>query len=346
VITVTLLPDKEGMFFFQHRNYEVVSSRRGSSVVRRYSDFVWLLDCLHKRYPFRQLPLLPPKRVAVNGTHIGGSDLAFVEKRRRGLVRFANALVKHPVLNQEQLVVMFLTVPTELAVWRKQATISVQEEFAGKTLAPGLEASMSSLTLQETFETVRAGIRRSADDYIGLCALMERLSKRSSGVAADSLRFSQALADLLADSQDTYALDTNDVPLLNEGIKSSARHLQTHATLLEDETAVCELGVLEDLKMQRDCLVSMRDLFDRRDRFAKDGIPQLERRIEVSEAKLQALRYKPDGMGKASEVERLEGSIVSVSLSQSLTLLLTILEFWSRCLSDGSATSFRLAGCR
>ena len=64
VITVTLLPEKEGMFMFQHRNYEVKSARRGSSVVRRYSDFVWLLDCLHRRYPFRQLPLLPPKRVA------------------------------------------------------------------------------------------------------------------------------------------------------------------------------------------------------------------------------------------------------------------------------------------
>lgn len=63
-ITITLLPEKEGMFMFQHRNYEVKSARRGSSVVRRYSDFVWLLDCLHKRYPFRQLPLLPPKRVA------------------------------------------------------------------------------------------------------------------------------------------------------------------------------------------------------------------------------------------------------------------------------------------
>ncbi|KAL9040637.1 MAG: hypothetical protein Q9214_004406, partial [Letrouitia sp. 1 TL-2023] len=63
-ITVTLLPDKEGMFMFQHRNYEVRSARRGSTVIRRYSDFVWLLDCLHKRYPFRQLPLLPPKRVA------------------------------------------------------------------------------------------------------------------------------------------------------------------------------------------------------------------------------------------------------------------------------------------
>ena len=63
-VVVTLLPEKEGMFMFQHHNYEVRSARRASSVVRRYSDFVWLLDCLHKRYPFRALPLLPPKRVA------------------------------------------------------------------------------------------------------------------------------------------------------------------------------------------------------------------------------------------------------------------------------------------
>ena len=62
-VTVTLLPEKEGMFLFQHHNYEVKTTRKGTSVVRRYSDFVWLLDCLHKRYPFRRLPLLPPKRV-------------------------------------------------------------------------------------------------------------------------------------------------------------------------------------------------------------------------------------------------------------------------------------------
>jgi len=63
-VTITLLPEKEGMFMFQHHNYEVKCARKASSVIRRYSDFVWLLDCLHKRYPFRQLPLLPPKRVA------------------------------------------------------------------------------------------------------------------------------------------------------------------------------------------------------------------------------------------------------------------------------------------
>lgn len=111
IVTVNLLDEKEGMFMFQHRNYEVASVRRNSKVIRRYSDFVWLLDCLHKRYPFRQLPLLPPKRVQINGNHIA-ADSSFLEKRRRGLARFANALVRHPVLREEQLVVMFLTVPT------------------------------------------------------------------------------------------------------------------------------------------------------------------------------------------------------------------------------------------
>lgn len=49
--------------------------------------------------------------VLVNGRHLS-SDITFIEKRRRGLVRFVNALVRHPVLSQEQLIVMFLTVPT------------------------------------------------------------------------------------------------------------------------------------------------------------------------------------------------------------------------------------------
>lgn len=41
VVTVSVLPEKEGMFMFQHRNYQIASSRRGSRVVRRYSDFAW-----------------------------------------------------------------------------------------------------------------------------------------------------------------------------------------------------------------------------------------------------------------------------------------------------------------
>ncbi|KAK2789207.1 Sorting nexin mvp1 [Onygenales sp. PD_12] len=309
VITINMLPEKEGMFLFQHRNYEVKSARRGSSVIRRYSDFVWLVDCLQKRYPFRQIPLLPPKRVAVNGTHLAADSTSFLDKRRKGLVRFANALVRHPVLNQEQLVVMFLTVPTELSVWRKQATISVQEEFTGKPLPPDLEDSLPP-TLTETFDRVRSGIKRSADIYINLCNLLDRLAKRNQGLAADQFRFSRALQALTDCTSDTYAVDTNDVPLLNNGINSTARHLIASQSLLEDEARAWDDGVLEDLKRQRDCLVAMRDLFDRRDRYAKDNIPQLERRIESNERKLQDLRTRPAGTVKPGEVEKVEDSII------------------------------------
>lgn len=48
----------------------------------------------------------------VNGTHLSADSNSFLEKRRRGLIRFTNSLVRHPILGQEQLVVMFLTVPT------------------------------------------------------------------------------------------------------------------------------------------------------------------------------------------------------------------------------------------
>ncbi|CAD6567299.1 MAG: Sorting nexin mvp1 [Alectoria sarmentosa] len=289
-VTVTLLPEKEGMFMFQHHNYEVKSARRASLVVRRYSDFVWLLD--------------------LNGRHLS-ADVTFMEKRRRGLVRFVNTLVRHPVLSQEQLVVMFLTVPThqELAVWRKQATISVQEEFVGKTLPSGLEDSLPT-NLSETFDTVRSGVRESSEKYIGLCGLLERLAKRNQGIAADYLRLSQALMAVTEMSQSTYATDTNDVPLLNEGISSTAKHLTTSQSLLEDEARAWDEGVLEDFKNQRDTLVSIRDMFDRRDRYAKDNIPYLERRIESNENKLAGLMGRPEGApARPGEQEKLEQAV-------------------------------------
>ncbi|KAF3483365.1 uncharacterized protein GIQ15_02689 [Arthroderma uncinatum] len=302
VIAIQMLPEKEGMFLFQHRNYEVKSARKATSVIRRYSDFVWLVDCLQKKFPFRQIPLLPPKRVAADSN-------SFLDKRRRGLVRFANALVRHPVLNQEQLVVMFFTVPTELAVWRKQASISVQEEFTDKPLPPDLEDSLPS-NLTDTFDTVRSGVRRSAEIHINLCLLMDRLVKRHQGLAAEQFRVSRALHALTESTMDTYAADTGDVPLLNNGINATANHLQTSQGLLEDEAKAWDLGVLEDLKAQRDCLVAMRDVFDRRDRYAKDNIPQLERRIESNEKKLQAIRAKPEEAVKPGEAKKVEDAII------------------------------------
>lgn len=189
----------------------------------------------------------------------------------------------------------------------------MQEEFAGKSLTPGLEDSLP-LNLSETFDTVRSGVMQSTEKYIGLCGLLERLTKRNQGVAADYLRFSQALLNLTEVSQSTYAIDTNDIPSLNAGIGSTARHLTTSQSLLEDEARAWDEGVLEDFKKQRDTLVGVRDMFDRRDRYAKDNIPQLERRIENNETKLAGLMGRPEGAAsKPGEQEKLEQAVRAVS---------------------------------
>ena len=170
--------------------------------------------------------------------------------------------------------------------------------------------------LSETFDTVRAGVRRSVDAYINLCSLLERLAKRNQGVAADYLRFSHGLMTLIEASESTYAIDTSDVPSMNQGISSTATHLMTSQNLLEDEARAWDEGVLEDFKKQRDALVSVRDMFDRRDRYAKNNIPQLERRIEGNEHKLANLMARPEGAPvKSGEQEKLEQAVRAVSSS-------------------------------
>lgn len=155
-------------------------------------------------------------------------------------------------------------------------------------------------------------MRRSADLYINACNLMDRLAKRSEGVAADHARMAVSLASLTEVSADTYATDTNDVPLLNDGLVATSKRLKTAQNLLEDESKAWETGVLEDLKRQRDALVSVREMFDRRERLDKDNIPTLERRIQNNETKLAGLRAKPEGLVKPGEVERVVESIIKV----------------------------------
>lgn len=188
----------------------------------------------------------------------------------------------------------------------------MQEEFIGRTLPPTLEDSLPQ-NLQETFDTVRSGVRRSADLYINLCNLVERLCKRKEAIAAEYGRFGLNLTSITETTNDAFAIDTNDVPLLNEGVKATAKHLSTSQGLLEDESRAWDEGVLEDLKSIRDGMVALRDLFDRRDRLARDNIPQLEKRIYASENKLSGIKAKGDA-AKPGEAEKVENSIVNVSL--------------------------------
>ncbi|KAF5101813.1 hypothetical protein D0Z00_000675 [Geotrichum galactomycetum] len=78
-ISISVAPKREGTFLFRHVNYIVEGTlptiRDGGAtsfqkprfkVIRRYSDFVWLLESLQKKYPFRLLPILRNEPLEVN----------------------------------------------------------------------------------------------------------------------------------------------------------------------------------------------------------------------------------------------------------------------------------------
>lgn len=194
---------------------------------------------------------------------------------------------------------MFLTVPTELSVWRKQATISVVDEHTTRlqSLTPAqLKDIENSLppNLEQTFETVRSGLRKSAEIYIGLCSLVERLGKRQEGLASELGRFAMALDGLTDVSEATYAIDTGDIAGLNEGLRCVGRFLGNAQGMMVDESKGWEEGVLEDLKRQRDGLVAMREMFDRRERMSGDAVASLEKRILAAEKKIEVIKARPD----------------------------------------------------
>lgn len=67
-IKIKEVPEKEGLLF-KHINYAItheiklgMSGPGTKKVIRRYSDFAWLLEFLLKKYPFRVIPGLPPKK--------------------------------------------------------------------------------------------------------------------------------------------------------------------------------------------------------------------------------------------------------------------------------------------
>lgn len=120
-IQVREIPQKEGLLF-KHTNYQVIKDEY--KVIRRYSDFAWLVEYLLRKYTFRIIPQLPPKKF---GT--ANNDTLFLQRRRRGLQRFLNQLCKHPILSKENIVQMFLTVPDDFSNWRKVAQFDWDNEF-------------------------------------------------------------------------------------------------------------------------------------------------------------------------------------------------------------------------
>ncbi|KAI8070910.1 hypothetical protein BC940DRAFT_339721 [Gongronella butleri] len=299
-IKVTIAPEREG-FIFKHVNYIIESQKRSSIVLRRFSDFWWLMEVLNRRYPFRMLPNLPPKK-------LGGRDAAFLEKRRKGLSRFINAVVRHPILRTDPVVTKFLTEPTELAPWRKQHPPSLEEEFRRKQYNMDDIRAVLPNDFLDQMEKTRSGVVAAIGHYVNLCYIMERTIRRMHGQATDYVRYSIALNSLAESEHRYHAAECRPCQLIVQGYENVAKHMQKESSILDHQVGLSTDGVLENLKRVRDLLVSFRELVDRKDRLASDNADALIKRISTTKTKITQNRGVP---GMEAEVDKLAASLQS-----------------------------------
>ncbi|KAI9469069.1 MAG: hypothetical protein EXX96DRAFT_512860 [Benjaminiella poitrasii] len=312
-VTVTVAPEREG-FIFKHVNYIVTNEKRSSIVLRRYSDFWWLMEVLLRRYPFRALPNLPPKKLGgskliiqqerkISYSFAAIGDAVFLEKRRKGLSRFINAIICHPVLRHDEIVERFLTEPSELLAWRKQNPPNLDEEFKRKPHPIGELENITPTNLEEQLQKTQKRVAAGIHHYVNLCFIMERMIRRMHGQATDFSRYSIALNSLAEAELRYHAGECRNCQQVVRGYETVSKHMQTESSLLEDQVGHATDGVLENLKRFRDLLVSFRDLDERRSKLSVNQADVITKRVQANRTKVHQNKGVP---GLEAEVEKLE----------------------------------------
>ncbi|KAL2917240.1 Sorting nexin mvp1 [Polyrhizophydium stewartii] len=282
-IELSVAPERGG-FVFKHINYVLVSKLKNSSVLRRYSDFLWLADVLSKRYPFRILPSLPPKKAV-------GADQVFIEKRRRSLARFMNFVVNHPVFRKDDMVFNFLIWSTDIQSFRNSQAISVEEEFNSLQLSEEMRQSVP-LDVAERTKKFQGTIDFRLQQIHSQCAVMEHAAARMQETAQDYERFG-AILNKIADQPDEADPDPGHA----SKAAAEGRHIASafkNSSQVYQEQALSTLdGLVEGLFAHRDMLHALQELMQRKDRSISGlMIDSVTKRIQQNRAKLNELAHR------------------------------------------------------
>ena len=85
--------------------YDISTPQFNWVVNRRYSDFIWLRDCLKYFFPGEILPILPKKKI---GNRNFEED--FINKRAKGLQNFMNEIINNEKYKASEVLNIFLSV--------------------------------------------------------------------------------------------------------------------------------------------------------------------------------------------------------------------------------------------
>eukprot|EP00949_MAST-11_sp_MAST-11-sp1_P002936 g2936.t1 len=165
------------------------------TVVRRYSDFVWLRGELVREFPGAIIPALPDKSM------LGRFTATFVENRRRALEKCLNRIAKHALLSGSDHFKVFLEANEESFAAQKSA--AAQEVKSNSKGIFGWLQSSAQVTYAKVTGANASREKTEADrrfdalqEYVGsLETQLTQVATHTSGMIRRSQELGQALFD-------------------------------------------------------------------------------------------------------------------------------------------------------
>lgn len=307
-VSVHLNPNLEGSLLQKHHVWIVVSNNAKSSTERRYSDFVWLLDCLQKRYPFRLLPSLPPKSIQYQG-HFIGQDEGFLDRRKKGLERCLNVLINHPVIKLDGILASFLNEPNDLSATRKQSNLSLAEESTTFTLSSSQLASLPP-DLEARLTTLRQRLPIQIETWTKLSITADRLAHRRLNQSQEWSKFSEGLEGAVKLEEEGMEWRPREMRKTEREIRDLGKTSKEVAGREEESAKRALEGWVEDVKRHRELYTNLRDLFHRQQTLGIDQLDKLLKRLSSNTSKLELLQSTtPPPPSYALDYEKLSTSI-------------------------------------
>ncbi|KAI9305329.1 hypothetical protein BJ944DRAFT_265406 [Cunninghamella echinulata] len=257
LITIKLIPQKQGRIF-KHVNYLMKSQLNQTAVKRRFTEFYILWESLIKRYPLRIVPNIPPKKIQ-------GND-AFLEKRRRGLTRFMNAIVRHEVLSKDELVQAFLT-NEDFQNWYNINQPSLEDEYI-RTM-PDIDSLRSKIPhdINDKLKRLQQRLKPAIEQYNKMITAIQQLTFSEQAIANDLTLYSVTLSALNEINQQFNDSHCNPCQNINNGQLKVANTIENIAGLLDDKSLAMLDVFLEQIKYHRDLFLAVSDMLDRKNQL-------------------------------------------------------------------------------
>ncbi|KAG8741717.1 Vacuolar protein sorting-associated protein 5 [Ceratobasidium sp. 414] len=201
------------------------------SVLRRYSDFLWLFEILSLNKPGVFIPPIPEKQ------GFGRFQGAFVEARRLALNNCIQKIANHPILSTDDDFKFFIE-SDSFALDVKHRKAEIAQEKTG-----GFLSSITGPKFYETdewFDTKRSYIDALESQLRGLAKSVETVSKHRTELANSTAEFAEAVV-ILASSDLSRQLSQSLAALAD--VNKKARKLEEDQS---QDDIILLMGIVEE----------------------------------------------------------------------------------------------------